>query len=237
MLWLEDPEQNNTPSKNPEHILDYAYRIRCHTLPVEHIYPLSETIAAILPWIDDEPAIGIHSIHVADSGNGWIRPTGKDSNDLLFLSRRTRLVLRLPRDLLPKARDLEGRTLTINGNTLTVEKGQKKPLIPSSTLFARYIVTQEHEEETRFVDYLIDQFHTLDITPRKILCGRTNVIRTPKAPIHTRSVLIAELSPAESLRLQQNGIGPNRRLGCGLFIPHKGIGPVSKPYSSTYDSI
>ncbi|MBT8419328.1 MAG: type I-MYXAN CRISPR-associated protein Cas6/Cmx6 [Gammaproteobacteria bacterium] len=228
MLWLEEPEESGSQSKNSSQMLDYAYRIRCHSLPVEHAYLLAEAITTILPWVSDEPSVGIHSIHVADSGNGWIRPTGKSDNKLLHLSRRTRLVLRLSRALLSNVQRLEGTTLVIGGNTLVVEKGQEKPLLPSSTLFARYIVAEEHDEETRFINYLVDQFQNLGINPRKILCGRTHIIPTPNALIHTRSALIAELTPEESLQLQQNGIGPNRQLGCGLFIPHKGIAPVSK---------
>ena len=41
-----------------------------------------------LPWMVDEPQAGIHLIHGAESGNGWIRPQEPDA--LLILSRRTR---------------------------------------------------------------------------------------------------------------------------------------------------
>lgn len=229
MLWLEEREENETQRGDPGRVLDYAYRIHCHSLPVEHAYPLKQAITAILPWIAREPGVGIHDIHVAASGNGWTRPGEKHDDGLLYLSRRTRLVLRLPKSLLPKARALEESTLVVGESTLVVGKGQLKPLLPSGTLFARYVAMEEgHEEESRFVDYLVDQLQRMGISPRKVLCGRTHAIRTPETPIRTRSVLIAELSPEESVRLQQNGIGPNRRLGCGLFIPHKGIAPVSK---------
>nr|VFK42205.1 MAG: CRISPR-associated protein Cas6, subtype MYXAN [Candidatus Kentron sp. TC]VFK42660.1 MAG: CRISPR-associated protein Cas6, subtype MYXAN [Candidatus Kentron sp. TC] len=225
MLWLEEDEISRA---NPTYVVDYAYRIRCHSLPVEHAYSLAEGIAAVLPWYKSEPNVGIHSIHVAESGNGWIRPTGNGNNfnSLLHLSRRTRLILRLPKNLIEKAKHLEGATLDINSNTLVVEKGQEKPLRPSGTVFARYVATGDHDKETRFVDYLVDQLQRMNIHVRKLLCGREHVIPTPKAPIHTRSVLIAEINPEESLLLQQNGIGPFRQLGCGLFIPHKDIAPV-----------
>nr|VFK14330.1 MAG: CRISPR-associated protein Cas6, subtype MYXAN [Candidatus Kentron sp. LPFa] len=226
MLWLE--EEDGIPQENPTYMVDYAYRIRCRNLPVEHAYPLAEAIATVLPWLKSESDVGIHSIHVAESGNGWARPTGNgnDFNSLLHLSRRTRLILRLPRDLIEKAKDIEGVTLDIDNNTLVVENGREKPLRASSTIFARYVATGDDDNETRFVDYLVDQFERMNIHVRKLLCGREHIIPTPKAPIHTRSVLVAELKPEESLRLQQNGIGPFRQLGCGLFIPHKDIAPV-----------
>ncbi|NCA73146.1 MAG: type I-MYXAN CRISPR-associated protein Cas6/Cmx6, partial [Sphingobacteriia bacterium] len=39
----------------------------------------------------------------------------------------------------------------------------------------------------------------------------------------------AVLTREESIRLQREGLGPHRGLGCGLFIPHKGIDPVKSP--------
>jgi CRISPR/Cas system CSM-associated protein Csm4 (group 5 of RAMP superfamily) len=41
--------------------------------------------------------------------------------------------------------------------------------------------------------------------------------------------MLADLKPEESLRLQQQGLGPHRLMGCGIFIPHKGIDAVHKP--------
>ena len=34
--------------------------------------------------------------------------------------------------------------------------------------------------------------------------------------------------PAEPVRLQQHGLGPHRAMGCGIFIPHKGIDAVKQ---------
>jgi hypothetical protein len=35
--------------------------------------------------------------------------------------------------------------------------------------------------------------------------------------------MVAGLATDESLRLQATGLGIGRRLGCGLFIPHKDV--------------
>jgi hypothetical protein len=42
--------------------------------------------------------------------------------------------------------------------------------------------------------------------------------------------MIADLKPGESLSIQQFGLGEERKLGCGLFLPHRGIDAV---YDST----
>jgi len=63
---------------------------------------------------------------------------------------------------------------------------------------------------------------------RKLLCGIEHTISTPDGDIETRSVMIADLDKAASLSLQQTGVGPGRHLGCGIFLPHKGIRAVGE---------
>ena len=63
---------------------------------------------------------------------------------------------------------------------------------------------------------------------RKLLCGRSHRIVSAQRMFTARSLMIADLGPEESLAVQCRGIGPGRLLGCGLFVPHKGIGPVRR---------
>ncbi len=51
-------------------------------------------------------------------------------------------------------------------------------------------------------------------------------LTTPDGTVHTRSLMLANLSQQGSVRLQQTGLGPRREMGCGIFIPHKGIDAV-----------
>jgi len=50
----------------------------------------------------------------------------------------------------------------------------------------------------------------------------------PDGSIFTRSLMVADLEPEQSVRLQQIGLGEGRTIGCGLFIPHKGIKAVKE---------
>ena len=38
--------------------------------------------------------------------------------------------------------------------------------------------------------------------------------------------MVADLDVEEAVVLQQRGIGVHQKIGCGLFIPHKGIKAV-----------
>ena len=66
----------------------------------------------------------------------------------------------------------------------------------------------------------------INIKVSKMICGRCSEIRTTDATIFTRALMVADLEPEESVVLQQRGLGEGRILGCGLFVPHKGIDPV-----------
>lgn len=222
MFWQEAKE--NEHYIVPDDIVDVVFSIRCRSLPVDHSYSLSQAIAAALPWFADEEHAGLHTIHVAESGNGWMRPD--DPNALLHLSRRTRLMLRLPKRRVEDAARLTGQTLDVGGNAMQVEKAVVKPLSAITTLFSRYIISDEGLDEMAFMREAQSLLADMDIKPKKMLCGMERVIVTPERKIHTRSLMLADLGVEESVRLQQRGLGPGRTLGCGLFLPHKDINEV-----------
>ena len=66
----------------------------------------------------------------------------------------------------------------------------------------------------------------MGIRVRKALCGKSTLLATPTGTVQTRSLMLADLTVEESVRLQQCGLGTHRLMGCGLFIPHKGIDSV-----------
>jgi len=222
-MWLEDDETTVTAASTE--VADLVFRIRGRTLPVEHGLALFAAVEAVLAWLPDHPQAGIHPIHVAATGNGWIRPGVADGAPL-SLSRRTRLVLRLPRARLDEARALEGRTLDVAGHPLEVGASKVRELGPSETLFARYVAHAPEEAEPDFVARVAKELSARGLRVRKLLCGQAHRLQAPAGVLHTRSLMVADLAPGDSVRLQEQGLGEARALGCGLFVPHKGIAPV-----------
>jgi CRISPR-associated protein Cas6 len=153
-----------------------------------------------------------------------MRPDRADA--LLYLSRRTKLTLRLPKHRIEDAGKLTGQTLDIDGKPLRVEKSVVRSLSTLTTLFSRYIVTREGMDEDVFLQDAMALFHKMGVYPNKMLCGMEHVIATPDRPIRARSLMLADLAVEESVKLQQQGLGTDRKLGCGLFIPHKDIREV-----------
>lgn len=223
MFWEED-EDKTLPYIVPDDVFDLNFAIECKTLPLDHAWALSSEILKLLPWLRDTPGAGIHQIHVAESNNGWLRPDETEENPLLYPSRRTRLSLRIPADRQAETECLTGTSLDIDGHRLSIGKSKKKPLSNASVIFARYIASNEAEDENRFLARMHGDIREMTgISVKKMLCGKSHTIRTPGGPIHTRHLMIADLDSDPSVKIQQQGLGNFRELGCGLFLPHKGI--------------
>lgn len=220
MLWQEDPiiEQNPIPT-----CIDVAFSITCPTLPTDHAYTLSQAIQQILTWFKDEPYTGLHLIRGAESGNGWQRP----DSTTLYLSHRTKLILRIPHARLTDVQQLTGHTLDIEGHRLQIGKSTQKALLKMPVLFARYVIADAEQTEDQFLQTMLEQLQQLDIVCRKALCGKTDSLKIPEGQLFTRSLMLADLSAEDSIELQQQGLGSGRHMGCGIFVPHKDIKAVS----------
>jgi len=209
---------------------DVAFRIDCKCLLVDHGAILARAACEYAPIIQDSERAGIHAIHVAGSQNGWERP--ENNNELLLLSKRTRLKIRIDSDKTNQLiSNLAGVTLNVAGSSLHIVSGQARLLRPSSTLFSRYTYFEELDEnspETLFIDHVVKQCKHHAFSPTKILCGKQYTVNTANGPRLTRSVLLADVPAVESLTLQDNGLGDGRTMGCGLLIPHKDTGAVNE---------
>ena len=223
MYWRESSQENE--HKSLAKVVDVAFRIRCPCLPVDHAYDLFQAIAQEIPWIQNDDMVGIHSIHGADSGNGWYRPE-HDDNSFMQLSKRVRLVLRLPMSRLDQCETLCGKTLNVSDQQITVNDYRVRSINPMPTLFARGVLTEAGESEINFVERAYDSLKKMNIDAPKILPGRKHKIKLPGEHLIARSLLLADISVPDSVKLQELGLGESRKLGCGLFIPHKSIDAV-----------
>ncbi len=223
MFWQEE---NNDVEHFvvPEDVVDVSFSITCKALPVDHAYALSEAVKTALPWFSGEEQAGLHLIHVAESGNGWERPQGED--EVLYLSRRTKLTLRLPQHRVQDSQALSGQNLNVAGNEMAVGKSNIRLLSTSTTLYARYVAVSSTEQgEDEFIAELAAELKQSGLRFKKVLCGKEATINTPDGPMVTRSLMVADLPIDDAVRLQEIGIGPyeNKKLGCGLFIAHKTV--------------
>lgn len=205
-------------------VVDAVFAIECRSLPVDHAWALSAAIRAALPWFADEPQAGLHTVHGAASGAGWVRPEGEDAR--LELSRRTRLVLRLPGHRMADAAALTGRTLDVAGSAMRVGRLAARPLLRIASLFSRSVIFEGAADEPAFGAAASEALRALGVEASTMLCGRDVTLATPEGTYRTRSLMLTVATPAQSLALQRQGLGEARKLGCGVFIPHKDVGDL-----------
>lgn len=223
MLW--DDDKNKDKFVVPDDVVDLIFKINCRQIPTTHAWELQQALYKALPWIESEPEVGIHQIHGATSGNGWERPA---DDELMQLSHRAKMYLRVPKDKIEQARALTGTALDINGFPVEVGKADVKLLNPIQTIFSRYMIGPEGIDEDGFMEWVVDELKQRDIHVHKMLCGLDHVINTPEGNYQTHSLMIADLDKSTSLKLQEKGVGPGRHLGCGIFLPHKGVRAVGE---------
>jgi len=202
---------------------DIAYMINCKTLPYDHAFELSNQITMVLPWLNDNLQNGIHMLHGPHAGHGWERST----DDTIFLSKRTRLILRIPKTHIDQAKKLEGVTLKISNDTLVVGKSYEKPFAVTRDLFSKFVIVDEGIDEEQFLEKINNELQQNRISLHKTICGKTNTLEINNKKKSTRSLMLPGLSKQQSILIQDKGLGEGRIFGCGLFVPHKSIDAVA----------
>ncbi len=225
MLW-NDSTINKAAYEVPNDIVDVNFKIKCAQLPLDHAHQLSEAIIKQLPWIENSEYAGIHLIHGAESGNGWIRPT--DPDELIFPSRRTLFTIRTPQEHIEDVRALDGTSINVCDSSIEFSKPTIRKLSKLTTIFARYVLAEQVDDETSFLNEMIELLAKKSIRPNKMMSGRATTMRFPSKTLGARSLMIDGLDVTESVLLQQQGLGDGRKFGCGLFLPHKGIDAVNE---------
>lgn len=217
--WSNGTEEDKLAQSNK--VIDISFKLKCQCLHVDHACGLSKAISNALPWFQDEPLAGLHLIHVAGSQNGWMRPEKPDQ--LLYPSRRTRLMIRIPIHRIKDTQTLTGKILDIDGYTMEISEAAQKPVTPTDILLSRYVITKRSSNENEFLSTIAMELKGMNIRFKKLLPGRQIKLHIPHGVVTTISLMVADIDPVDSLTLQERGIGQGRKHGCGIFIHHKGI--------------
>ncbi len=197
----------------PANMVDLQFELRGERMPAEHGWALYRAIVEHLPWLAEAQHAGIHAVRAAAIDAGT-----------LGLSRRVKLVLRVPRERVAEARELEGRSLGLGGAPLQVGAARERAIEPWSALHARLAIAGP-EEETAFLDalnrLLADAGHEFDV-----VLGRAASLATPEGRASGYAVLLHGVSEQASIELQERGIGTHRLYGCGILVPFRTVGSV-----------
>jgi len=188
-------------------MIDITFSLGGRSLPQAHAYELWRAVARALPWLEAEYSAGILPLRTSASGEGELLP------------QRARLILRVPIALASQAQALSGQVLDVAGHELTVGEGKQRQLQAHPTLHAHLVTGAREEQE--FLVGVAAELRQLGVAC-KWICGRRMAI-TGEQPIEGYSLVLHELKPLDSLRVQYAGLGGERRYGCGIFVPYKDI--------------
>ena len=194
-------------------VVDVLYAIDGTALPKDHRFELMGEITRCLPWLKAETGVGIHPIRAARGDDGR-----------LLLPRRAKLVVRLPERQVAAAAALIGQELDVGGWALRVGAAVVRNLVPHGTLYA-YFVTAGTDDEQVFLSEIGARLDELK-TPCKLVCGMRHAFLAGHRQVVGYSLMLHDLAPAHSLLLQQVGLGGDRKLGCGIFVPHRSASAV-----------
>jgi CRISPR-associated protein Cas6 len=190
-------------------VVDVVFGLDGASLPAEYAYDLWREVHRRLAWLEDEASAGIHPLKTSPGGEG-----------VVLLARRAKLVLRVPERRLGDALALAGTRLDV-GSGLAVSGGAAKPLHPWHTLHAQRVATGARDEAA-FGDEVAGW-----LAARAVVCefitGQRRTHRAGPREISGFSVVLHGVKPADSLGLQFEGMGGERGLGWGLFVPYKSI--------------
>lgn len=225
MFWNEEEKPEEFTA--PDNVIDLSFKVTCKQIKLDHAWALTDAVSELLPWFKDEPQSAIHHIYIPQSGNGWIR-SDDFTDEIIQLSRRTRLKLRIPSHRLQETLTLSGKTISVDGHKLTFGQAEQYLLSTLTTIVARHVhIPGTDNDEQAFLQAVSSEIKAMDIKVRKMLCGKSHQLKTPDGIIKTRSLMVADITPEESIRLQENGVGKFYSYGCGVFIPQKGITAVN----------
>ena len=161
---------------------------------------------------------------MAASGNGWNRP--QQTTTEMPLSRRSRLAIRLHREDYNELAGISDQVLQLGRQQLEIGASSIRKLSSMASLYAGAVCCDPDQSEPDFLAQVATELRELGIAVTRMICGRSGQIRSNQGPLFTRALLVADLKPEESVCLQQRGLGDTQQLGCGLFVPHRGIDPV-----------
>ena len=202
---------NYSPDEASAVMVDVVFSLEEGTLGDDHAAALSLAIRRILPWFDEEAEAGILPLSGLAKGNG-----------VRFVGRRSRLALRLPLHRVASADFLVGARLDLDGTALMVGTRSVRPLFPARGVVYSHFVSVEADDEIEFLERCKSLLAARGLKPQ-LITGKARELRTAEGVVRGFSLMLHGLGAADSLAVQEAGLGAHRALGCGLFVPHKSV--------------
>ncbi|PKN22064.1 MAG: type I-MYXAN CRISPR-associated protein Cas6/Cmx6 [Deltaproteobacteria bacterium HGW-Deltaproteobacteria-22] len=207
--------------------VDLIFPVLGDTLPVDHSYKLFSAISGLAANLHEQEDVGIFPINGTLVGGRRLR-----------INRSSHLGIRLPSESLSIAYMLAGKALRIDDSTIRLQIPVAHLIQPATLLYSRLVVFKGHTEPKSFLSCAKEKLLSLGIThgvpslvEQKSIQSLNEGKQTGSHSPYLRRTLqvkdssivgfalrVDQLTEEESIRLQEQGLGGRRHMGCGLFI-------------------
>ncbi len=195
-------------------IINLSFPVIGIELPADHNHRLYAAICNKFSHLHDLKGLAINTI------------TGiPDKQGKISLTHKSRLLLRLPVEAIAHVYLLAGETLEIGGYTIQLGDPELQTLKPIDTLRARLVTIKGYTEPDQFLGAAQRQLQALDINANIGIPANDKeepkrlTLKIRNHTIVGFGVVVSDLSPEDSTKLQIHGLGGKRRVGCGVFYP------------------
>jgi len=199
-------------------LVDISFKVRGIGIPREHEYPMFSAIS---------DRLGSEVTH-GDSPLQFSRICSLvPSNDIMMLTKNSRLWVRTPICMLGACLRLSGKFLKIGRSRvhLTPDYSSIRGIVPSDILFShRVIIKHRNLSDASQInpqmheDAVQRQLDGLDVQGAISVQNRRTTVRIKGRVIVGYPVLLRGLSDQGSMIVQSRGIGGHRHIGCGIFF-------------------
>ncbi|OIR16442.1 CRISPR-associated endonuclease Cas6 [mine drainage metagenome] len=189
-------------------MIDVVFEISGGTLPTAYPYTLWDELVRLVPQLGEDENVGVIPLRMATSKEGMLLP------------KRAKLVLRLPHALADIVSDLAQKQMRVADSLIQLGSCKKRPISHYPTLHSHLVTGAD--DEIAFMQEVESALAGMGVEA-KLICGQRLTLTNGERAIKGYSLVLHDLSPEDSLRVQYSGLGKERRLGCGIFVPYKVI--------------
>ena len=187
--------------------VDLCFNIRGKTVPVDHGFDLFSGINRLLPLFHEAQDVGLKLIRGRYVGEG-----------LLSLQPNSWLVFRLRSSGLSPYINLAGNSLDLRGHLIQIGVPKTRALNPSPAIYSHLVTTRNGQDQERFLTEINRQFSEMSVKA-EVHLGDRKTFTVHDKKVVGYSLQILGLSDEDSIKVQEQGLGGRRKMGCGFFEP------------------
>jgi CRISPR-associated protein Cas6 len=190
--------------------LDLEFQVfSTSAIAVDHGYYVYAGLSRLLPALHATNGIAVHPIRGRQIGDR-----------MLQLLPWSSLKVRTPQEHVGVLVALAGKTITIGDRTVRLGVPKVLMLEPAGSLRSRLVTIKGMLDAQAFGEAVRRQLNADEIGEKvQLTVGKRRTIRIRDKEVVGFEVVLEGLTANESIKIQENGLGGRRHMGCGVFVP------------------